>query len=82
MLDPNTAALLSQLGVAPESVEAAVAGLVWLTVVSIAAAVPTAIVARRKRRSVVGWLVFALTIPVLPLLIVWLLPARPPKSDV
>lgn len=81
MLDPNTAALLSQLGVAPASVEAALSGLIWLTVVSIVAAVPTAFVARRKHRSVVGWLIFALSIPVLPLLLVWLLPARKPKPD-
>lgn len=81
MLDPNTAALLSQLGVPPASVEAALAGVLWLTVAAIAAAIPTAVIARRKNRSVAGWLILALSIPVLPLLLVWLLPQRPPKTD-
>jgi hypothetical protein len=76
MLDPNTAALLSQLGIDPASVETAFAGLLWLTVISILAAIPTALLAKRKGRSVAGWLVFALSIPVLPLLLIWLLPAR------
>ena len=75
MLDPNTVALLSQLGISPETAEAAATGMVLLTLLTVAAAIPTAILAKRKGRSVALWLVFALSIPLLPLLLVWLLPA-------
>jgi hypothetical protein len=38
--------------------------------------------AKRKGRSVALWLVLSLSFPVLPLLLVWLLPAvkRPPEA--
>jgi hypothetical protein len=75
MLDPNTIALLGQLGISPEQAAAAVGNLLMLTLLTIAAAIPTAILAKRKGRSVALWLVFALSIPLLPLLLVWLLPA-------
>lgn len=75
MLDPNTLALLSQLGISPETAEATVAGMALLTALTLATAVPTAMLAKRKGRSVALWLVFALSIPVIPLLLVWLLPA-------
>ncbi|RLJ64851.1 hypothetical protein [Sulfurisoma sediminicola] len=80
MLDPNTVALLSQLGISPETAEAAAASMVLLTVLTLAAAIPTVMLAKKKGRSVALWLVFALSIPLLPLLLVWLLPAvkRPP----
>jgi hypothetical protein len=82
MLDPNTLALLSQLGISPETAEATVAGMALLTALTLATAVPTAMLAKRKGRSVALWLVFALSIPVIPLLLVWLLPAveRHPDS--
>lgn len=82
MLDPNTLALLSQLGISPETAEAAVTNLALLTVITLAATVPTAMLAKRKGRSVALWLVLALSFPVIPLLVVWLLPPveRPPES--
>jgi uncharacterized membrane protein len=81
MLDPNTLALLSQLGIPPETAEAAVANLLLLTLLTLAAAVPTAILAKKKGRSVALWLLFALSIPVLPLLLVWLLPTLRHDAD-
>jgi cytochrome bd-type quinol oxidase subunit 1 len=74
MLDPNTIALLGQLGISPEQAAAAMGNLLMLTLLTVAAAIPTAILAKRKGRSVALWLVFALSIPLLPLLLVWLLP--------
>jgi hypothetical protein len=79
MLDPNTIALLGQLGISPEQAAAAMGNLLMLTLLTVAAAIPTAILAKRKGRSVALWLVFALSIPLLPLLLVWLLP--PVKRD-
>jgi len=76
MLDSNTVALLNQFGIPADTFEVAVVGVLWLTVVMIVTAIPTAIVAKRKERSVVGWVILALTIPVLPLIFVWLLPKR------
>ena len=75
MLDPNTIALLGQLGISPEQATAAMGNLLMLTLLTVAAAIPTAILAKRKGRSVALWLVFALSIPLLPLLLVWQLPA-------
>jgi hypothetical protein len=82
MLDPNTLALLSQLGISPETAEAALSSLALLTAITLVAAVPTWMLAKRKGRSVALWLVLALSFPVLPLLLVWLLPAvkRPPEA--
>ncbi len=79
MLDANTIALLGQLGIGRDAAEAALSWLILLTVLSVVAAIPTAIVARRKGRSAVGWLLLALSIPLLPLLLVWLLPKRPTR---
>jgi len=79
MLDPNTVALLGQLGISADTVESALSALLWLTIVTVVAAIPTAILARKKRRSVSGWLILALSIPVVPLLVIWLLPALPAK---
>jgi len=80
MLDPNTIALLDQFGIGRDTVEAALSGLLWLTVLTLATAIPTGILAKRKGRSVTGWVFLALSIPVLPLLLVWLLPKLPDKS--
>ncbi len=77
MLDPNTLALLDQFGIGADAIEAAVSALAIITGLTLATAVPTVIVARQKGRSVAGWLFLALSIPVLPLLLVWLLPKRP-----
>jgi len=81
-LDPNTTALLKQLGYDAATIEALVSSLLLLTVLSVVAAIPTAMIARRKGRSVALWLLFALSLPVLPLLVVWLLPevSKAPKA--
>ena len=74
MLDANTAAALAQLGISAETAEAAVSSLLFLTVLTVVTAIPTGMLAKRKRRSVAFWVIFALTIPVIPLLWIWLLP--------
>lgn len=79
MLDANTVALLNQLGISVEAAESALSGLIWLTILAVAAAIPTGILAKRKGRSVAGWVLLALSIPLLPLLLVWLLPQVPDK---
>lgn len=73
MLDPNTTAALAQLGIDAQIAEAAISSLLVLTVITVAAAVPTGILAKRKGRSVAFWVVFALSIPVIPLLWIALL---------
>ncbi|HLX79756.1 MAG TPA: hypothetical protein VKS43_04145 [Burkholderiales bacterium] len=79
MIDQQLSALLGDLGVDPATVEAVATGAIYLTIVSVVAAIPTGIVARRKGRSVSGWVIFALCVPLLPWLIVWLLPSRKGK---
>jgi hypothetical protein len=79
MLDPNTIALLGQLGISADTIESALSFLAVLTVVTVAATIPTAILAKKKRRSVTGWIFLALSIPVVPLLLIWLAPTLPPK---
>lgn len=77
MLDANTIAVLGQFGIDRDAAEAALSWLILLTVLSVVAAIPTVILARRKGRSAVAWLLLALSIPIVPLLLVWLLPKRP-----
>ena len=79
MLDPQVSALLGELGVDPATVEKVIAGGIYLTIASVIAAIPTGVIARRKRRSVSGWVIFALCVPLLPLAIVWLLPGLKKK---
>lgn len=74
MLDANTTALLGQLGLNADAIESLLAATIPLTLLAVAAAIPTALIAKRRGRSRTRWLLFALTIPVLPLLLVWLLP--------
>ena len=85
MLDPSTTALLGQLGLDAGAVEALVSGALWITVATLLAAIPTVMIAQRKNRSRMLWLLFALSIPVLPLLLVCLLPklpaAKPPAEQ-
>lgn len=81
MLDPNTAVLLSQLGIDPHTAEAVLEAAFALTVLTIAAAIPTVWLARRRGRSVAGWLLFALCLPLLPLLLLWWLPPVGKASD-
>jgi hypothetical protein len=80
MLDANTVALLNQLGISTGTIESTLSGLIFLTVLSVVAAIPTVILAKRKGRSVAGWLILALSIPVVPLLLIWFLPKLPDKS--
>lgn len=82
MLDPQTIELMRQLGVDPATAESLVFSVTVLTVLAVVAAIPTVIIAKRKRRSPTLWLLFALSIPVLPLLLVWWLPELPadPKA--
>ena len=82
MLDPQTTELLRQLGVDVTNLEPLLASAAILTVLTLATAIPTAIIAKRKNRSRGLWLLFALSIPVIPLLLVWLLPELPadPKA--
>ena len=75
MLSPEVSALLREFGVDPASVELVLRVSVYLTIATIVAAVPTGFIARRKGRSVAGWVIAALCVPVVPLLVVWLLPA-------
>jgi hypothetical protein len=79
MLDPQVSALLAGFGIDPATAEAVVTGSIYLTIACVAAAIPTGIIARRKGRSVSGWVIFALCVPLLPWLIVWLLPGRKAK---
>jgi hypothetical protein len=81
MLDPNTLALLDTLGIDAATAEAAMDGLVLITVITLISAVPTVMLAMRKGRSVALWLILALSLPIIPLLLVWLLPAVNKPSD-
>ncbi|MBU0752203.1 MAG: hypothetical protein KJ787_13100 [Gammaproteobacteria bacterium] len=74
MLDPDAVALLGQLGISPEMIEASLSALLFLTILTVATAIPTAVLAKRKGRSVTGWVILALSLPVVPLLLIWLLP--------
>ena len=77
MLDPNTRALLDQLGIGADTIESMLASLAIITFLTLATAIPTVILAKKKGRSVAGWLFLALSLPVVPLLLIWLLPKKP-----
>lgn len=79
MLDPDTTALLRQLGGDAGTIETLMLSALAFTALMLISAIPTAILAKRKGRSRTLWLLFALSIPVIPLLLVWLLP--PAGSD-
>jgi hypothetical protein len=81
MLDPNTLALLNMVGIDAATAEIAMDSLMLLTAVTLISAVPTVMLAKRKGRSVALWLILALSFPVIPLLLVWLLPAANKPSD-
>ena len=80
MLDPNTITLLGQLGYDPAMIASLLSSAILLSVLALVTAIPTGMIARRKGRSRALWLLFALSIPVLPLLLVWLLPEVPAKK--
>jgi hypothetical protein len=77
MLDPNTTTLLNQLGFDAGLVETLLSSVIWLTFLALVTAIPTVIIARRKGRSSTLWLLFSLSIPVVPLLLILLLPKVP-----
>ena len=79
MLDPQVTALLTQFGYDPRTVEVLIEWALYLTIVAVVAAIPTGIIAKRKGRSVSGWVLFALSVPLLPLIIVCLLSSQKPK---
>lgn len=81
MLDAQTIALLQQLGFNAADLESLLASAAILSVSALAMAIPTGIIARRKNRSRNLWVLFALSIPVIPLLLIWLLPALPPDRS-
>lgn len=73
--DPVVAANLNRLGIDAGLIESIFWWATVLTVVAVVLAVPTWWLARRKQRSVAGWVLAELTIPVLPLLVLWFQPA-------
>jgi hypothetical protein len=81
MLDPNTTALLNQLGFDAGLVETMLSSAILFTALTLVTAIPTGIIAKRKGRSRTLWLLFALSIPVVPLLLIWLLPAVPGEDS-
>ena len=81
MQDPQISDLLAQLGYDPATIEAMISWAVYVTILSVIAAIPTGVIAKRKGRSVTGWVVLALCVPLLPLLIVWRLSAKQKKAE-
>jgi len=81
MIDANSAAVLAQFGVDPAMLEMLLPLAAGLTVLTLATVIPTGVIATRKGRSRSLWVVLALSIPVIPLLVVWLLPSvKPPDG--
>ena len=80
MLDPQTIELLRQLGYDPTLVERVLSAGLWITLATVLAAIPTGIIARRRGRSVVGWVLLALSLPLIPLLLGYRLPAQTPEQ--
>lgn len=77
MLDPNTIALLNQLGFDAGFVESLMSSAILLSILALVTAIPTGVIAKRKGRSKVLWVLFSLTIPLIPLLLIWFLPEVP-----
>ena len=80
MQDSQISEVLAELGYDAAAIQAMLSWALWLTILSVIAAIPTAMIAKRKGRSVAGWVIFALLVPLVPLLIVWLLPAKPKQG--
>lgn len=70
----DLSALLVDLGYDPRAIEVIISWAIYLTIASVIAAIPTGVIAKRKGRSIVGWVMFALCVPIVPLLLVWILP--------
>ena len=60
MLDPQPSALLIEPGYDPKNIESLISVGIYLTAVCVIAAIPTGVIARRKGKAVIGWVVFAL----------------------
>jgi RsiW-degrading membrane proteinase PrsW (M82 family) len=80
-LDPNTIALLKQLGYDNATIETLASSLFILAIPAVVVLIATAVIARRKGRSWGLWLLFGLSIPVLPLILVCLLPRVPKVNE-
>lgn len=86
MIDANTAAVLAQFGVDAAMLEYLLPLAAGITVLTLVTVIPTGVVASSKGRSRAFWMMLALSFPVLPLLVVWLLPSvksvkhRPPAG--
>lgn len=70
-------ALFNQIGIDSSGLMSSV---FLLTILQVVTAIPTGRIAKQKRRSRVLWILLALSIPLIPLLLVWLLPAIPEKE--
>jgi len=79
--DAQLSELLSQLGYDPATVKSLMDWAIGVTILTIVAAVPTGLIAKRKGRSVTRWVLLELCIPVVPLLVVWLLPAKKKPTE-
>ena len=75
MLDPQTLELLRQFGIDQARIHSLLLGSLVFTGVTVLSAIPTVAIARRKHRSAAAWLMLALSIPLIPLLLVLVLPA-------
>ncbi len=80
MLSPEIAAILTRFGISAESLDTAIGSLFYITVITLLTSVATWLVAKRKHRSVILWVSLALSVPVLPLLILWFLPDVTPDQ--
>ena len=81
MLDPQTMELLRQFGIDPGDLQSLALGSMLLITLTLLTAIPTAAIAKSKGRSRGWWLLFALSIPVIPLLLVWFLPPVDDKTE-
>jgi hypothetical protein len=79
MIDSDIAGLLSRLGLDADTIGVVMSIATLLTVLAVITAIPTGRIAERKGRSRLLWVLFALSVPLIPLLLVALLPAVPAK---
>jgi ABC-type spermidine/putrescine transport system permease subunit I len=75
-MDSQIYSMLADLGFDRAMVDAMVSVLAIVTILTLLLAVPTGIIAHRNGRSAASWVIFALCVPLLPLVIVWLLPKK------
>jgi hypothetical protein len=80
LLESQLIELLGQLGINGGDLGPLMSSALLLTILEVITAIPTGRIAKRKGRSMILWVFLALTIPLLPLLFIWILPAIPPKA--